>query len=207
VEHRFCAERGSAGFSWIVEEPATRTSHALAADGRMWLVDPVDWPEAIERAMALGKPAAVLQLLDRHNRSCATLADRLGIPHVVVPDTVASSPFACIPVKRTRRWAETALWWREMRTLVVAEALGTNSFYTGGRAPVGVHLLLRLSPPTTLGGLGPEQLLVGHGEGISGPATPEAIRLALVRSRRDLPRVVSKLPALAYDAWRRRSGR
>ncbi len=38
------------GFSWIVAEPMTRTSHALAAEGKVWLVDPVDWPKAIERA-------------------------------------------------------------------------------------------------------------------------------------------------------------
>ena len=51
-------------FSWVAQEPMTRTSHALAADGRVWLVDPVDWPDAIERARSLGKPAAVLQLLE-----------------------------------------------------------------------------------------------------------------------------------------------
>ena len=38
------------GFSWIADEPMTRTSHALVGGGRVWLVDPVDWPEAIERA-------------------------------------------------------------------------------------------------------------------------------------------------------------
>ena len=38
---RFCDDRGAHGFSWLVEEPMTRTSHVLAADGRVWLVDPV----------------------------------------------------------------------------------------------------------------------------------------------------------------------
>ena len=65
------------GFSWVMDEPLERTSHALAADGRVWLIDPVDVPEAIERATALGEPAAVVQLLDRHNRDCAELAERL----------------------------------------------------------------------------------------------------------------------------------
>ena len=48
-----------------------RASHALATEGAVWVVDPVDWPEAIDRALTLGRPAAVLQLLDRHNRDCA----------------------------------------------------------------------------------------------------------------------------------------
>ena len=82
---------------------------------------------------------------------CAMLAKRLGVPHVLVPDDVPGSPFAFVPVKRWRRWRESALWWPEHRTLAVAEALGTNRFFTGGDTPVGVHLLLRLTPPTMLG--------------------------------------------------------
>ena len=88
----------------------TRTSHALAADGKVWLVDALDWPEAIERALALGEPAGVVQLLDRHDRDCAALASRLGVPHVVAPDEIPGSPFACIPVMRRKRWRESALW-------------------------------------------------------------------------------------------------
>ena len=45
---RFCDDLGADGFGWIVDEAMTRTSHALAVEGRMWLVDPLDWPEAIE---------------------------------------------------------------------------------------------------------------------------------------------------------------
>lgn len=60
MEARYCDERGEHGFSWIVGEPMARTSHALASDGEVWLVDPVDWPEAVDRAAALGRPAAVL---------------------------------------------------------------------------------------------------------------------------------------------------
>jgi hypothetical protein len=81
------------GFSWVLDEPLERTSHALVADGRVWLVDPVDVPEAMERATALGEPAAVLQLLDRHNRDCAAVAERLGVLHVKVPDVIPGSPF------------------------------------------------------------------------------------------------------------------
>lgn len=194
MDLRFCNDLGSDGFSWIVAEPMTRTSHALAADGKVWLVDPVDWPDAIDRALALGEPAGVLQLLDRHNRDCAALAERLGVLHLVAPDEVPGSPFECIAVKRMKRWRETALWWPETRTLVVAEAVGTNAFYTGGKAPVGIHLLLRLTPPKVLASYEPDRLLVSHGEGVQGAAAATELTHALRHSRRDLPQVLVRLP-------------
>ena len=75
-------EEGSFGLTWELDEPMARSSQALVYGGRVWLVDPTDEPAALERALALGRPAAVLQLLDRHNRDCAVLADRLGVPHL-----------------------------------------------------------------------------------------------------------------------------
>ena len=201
---RFCDERGSAGFSWIVDEPATRTSHALVADGRVWLVDPVDWPPAIERAQALGTPAAVLQLLDRHNRDCAAVAASLGVPHEVAPTELADTPFEVVAVRRGRHWREVALWWPHERTLVVAEALGTNAFYTGGGDAAGVHLLLRLTPPLGLRSFAPTHLLVGHGEGIHGEGAAAGVAMALERSRTGLLQVVRRIPALILDARRRR---
>jgi hypothetical protein len=191
---RYCDDRGEHGFSWLVEEAMTRTSHALATDERVWLVDPVDWPEAVERAGALGEPAGVLQLLDRHNRDCAEIAERLGVPLHVTPDELPDSPFECIPIMRRKRWQERALWWPETRTLVVADALGTNAFYTGGKAPVGVHLLLRLKPPAQLGVYRPDHLLTGHGEGLHGMGTADAISSALAESRRRLPGVLVRIP-------------
>lgn len=172
----------------------TRTSHALAADGKVWLVDPIDWPDAIERALALGEPAGVIQLLDRHDRDCAALAARLGVPHVVAPDELPDSPFTFVPVMRRKRWRESALWWPETRTLVTADALGTNRFYTAGKAPIGVHMLLRLTPPRTLATFEPERILVGHGEALHGPGTAEVLRDALRTSRRGLPGVLVRLP-------------
>jgi len=202
---RLCDDRGTLGFSWCLDEPATRTSHVLADAGRVWLVDPVDWQPGLERAATLGEPAAVLQLLDRHNRDCAALAARLGVPHLVAPPTVPDSPFEVIEVKRSRRWQEIALWWPEQRTLVIAEAVGTNDFYTGGRGAAGVHLLLRPTPPRRqLAAFEPDHLLVGHGEGIHGPSATTALRGALADARRGLPRVLARVPALVADARRRR---
>jgi hypothetical protein len=179
------------GFSWVIDEPLERTSHALQADGRVWLVDPVDVPEAIERAQELGEPAGVLQLLDRHNRDCAELAERLGVLHVKVPDTIPGSPFEAIPALRIVGWQETALWWPEQRALVVAEVVGTAPSYTGGKAQVGMHIFLRALPPDRIRGCRPGHLLVGHGSGVHGPAAGEGLERAFERSRTDLPRVVA----------------
>ena len=200
-----CDDRGEAGFSWIVDEPAPRTSHALAGGGNVWLVDPVRDDRALERAHALGRPVAVVQLLDRHNRDCAAIAGELGISHLVVPDAVADSPFEMIALTRRRGWRETALWWPATRTLVVAEAIGTNRFFTAGDEVAGVHLLLRLTPPRdALGRLAPEHLLVGHGRGVHGQAAGEALRDALRHSRRGLPGLLGRVPGFAADAIRRR---
>jgi hypothetical protein len=193
-DFRFCDERGDRGLGWILDERGTRTSHALAARGRVWLVDPVDRPEAVGRALELGEPAGVVQLLDRHNRDCAALAERLGVPHLALPDEIAGSPFRLVPVVQRRWWAESALWWAEERTLVVAEAVGTNRFYTAGTAPLAVHVVLRLTPPKVLGQLGPAHLLVGHGEGLHGPGTADALARALATARRGLPGVLLRLP-------------
>jgi hypothetical protein len=191
---RFCDDLGADGFGWIVEEAATRTSHALIADGKVWFVDALDWPEAIDRALALGEPAGVIQLLDRHNRDCAALATRLGVAHLVVPEAVVGSPFEVVPVMRRKRWRESALWWSATRTLVVADALGSNRFYTGGRAPIGVHVLLRLRPPKALAALEPGRVLVGHGEGVVGPDAAAALGDALRTSLKSLPGVLLRMP-------------
>ena len=194
MELRLCDDFGPDGFGWIVDEAMTRTSHALAADGKVWLVDALDWPEAIDRALELGEPAGVVQLLDRHDRDCAALAARLGVPHVVVPDELPGSPFTFVPVMRRRRWRESALWWPARRTLVLADALATNRFYTAGKAPIGVHLFLRLTPPRALTAYEPERILVGHGEGVHGPEASTALRDAIEQSRRRLPGVLLRLP-------------
>ena len=205
MEIRFCDDRGAQGVSWIVDEPATRTSHVLASEGRIWLVDPVRYEPALEWAGQLGEPVAVLQLLDRHNRDCAAVASELGVPHLVVPDAVPESPFEAIALTRRRLWRETALWWPATRTLVVAEAIGTNRFFTAGGDVAGVQLLLRLTPPSAaLGRLVPEHLLVGHGRGVHGPKAAAALQDALEHSRRGLPRVLLRVPAFVVDAIRRR---
>ena len=117
---------------WIEEEPSARTSHALEVEGRVWLFDVVDWPELDARVRELGEPAGVVQLLDRHNRDCAAVAQRLEVPHLVVPRQLPGTPFELRPVVRFRWWREVALWWEERRLLLVAEAVGTIPFFCAG---------------------------------------------------------------------------
>ena len=174
--------------TWVIDEPMMRASHALAHDGKVWIIDPVDHDEAMARVAELGEPTAVLQLLDRHNRDCAKVAERLGVPHVALPDEVRSTPFKTIKVVENRVWKEKALWWQQKRCLVVAEAVGTNSLYHPGPAGAGVHIGLRLTPPRrSLGTYLPQHLLLGHGEPIHGPEATKALQEAIDRSRRDLP--------------------
>jgi hypothetical protein len=169
------------GLSWVIDEPLERTSHALVSNGRVWLVDPVDVPGAIERVR------------DRHKRNCAAVAERLGVLHVKVPDTIPGSPFEAIPALRFPGWQETALWWPEQRALVVAEVVGTAPPYTGRQTQVGMHIFLRATPPGRLRGRPPDHLLVGHGSGVHGPEAAPALEEAYERSRGNLPVVVKTL--------------
>jgi hypothetical protein len=195
--------RHDLGISWVVDEPLERACHALADGGRVWLVDPVDDPVAVEAALALGEPAAVLQLLDRHGRDCRALAERLGVPRLKVPDAVPDSPFEVVPALRLPRWRESALWWPARRALVVAEVVGTSRHVTLGAAAAGIHPLLRLAPPGALRGFAPEHLLTGHGAPLHGPAAAEALDTAYRRSRRDIPRMALELPRLGRAAGQR----
>jgi hypothetical protein len=169
-----------------------RAFHALVEDRRVWLVDPLDRPE-LEAAAELGEPAGVLQLLDRHNRDCAAIAARLGVPHLKVPDAVPSSPFEAIAAVRMPGWKETALWWPRREALVVAEAIAANPMHAGG-SRAGIHLFLRAWPPRSLRGSRPRHLLLGHGAGIHGPEAATELEGAFANARRGLPRVLLGLP-------------
>ena len=187
---RFCDELGFA-FGWISPSPAQleRASHALGDEGRVWIVDAVDGEGVEERIRALGEPAGVVQLLDRHGRDCAELARRLGIPHYAPPyDRIPGAPFSVVPVVRRRLWREVALWWPARAVLVCGDALGTAPYYRGPGERLAVHPLLRLTPPRRLAALAPRHVLVGHGEGVHGDEAAAAVRAAVALSRRRLGR-------------------
>jgi len=181
------------GFGWLSPEQRKLqvASHALLADGGVWVLDPSEADGAEERIRALGEPAGVLQLLDRHNRACAEFARRLGVPHHRVPFGRVG-PFEPIPVVRRSFWREVALWSPERRVLVCADALGTVPHYSAlGGERLGVHPLLRLTPPRRLVEVEPEHVLCGHGKGVHEDAAA-AVREALATSRRRAPRVLAE---------------
>lgn len=177
------------GFGWTPDDSLRMASHAVLAGGRVWITDPVDGDGIDERIRALGEPAAVVQLLDRHSRDCAEIARRLGVPHVVTPfDGAAGAPWEPRRVVRMPTWREVALWFSAERTLVTADAFGSVGYFRAREEPFGVHPLLRLFPPRrALGDLEPKHLLFGHGEGYHGEDAPERLREALRTSRRRLP--------------------
>jgi hypothetical protein len=186
TELSFCDEI-EGGFGWQVDERMQRTSHALAGEDGVWIFDPIAWEPALERISTLGKPAGVVQLLDRHKRDCAEVATLLGVPHFAVPDHELPG-LELIAVVDFRFWHEVAVWVPRPQTLVCADALGTAPYYRAGDEPLGVHPLLRLKPPRELARYEPQHVLCGHGVGVHGPDTPAALREALTTARRRLPR-------------------
>jgi hypothetical protein len=190
VELRF--DEFEHGLEWVAEgDKLARTSHAVLAGDRVWLTDVVDGPGLDERIAALGSPAAVLQLLDRHPRGNAAVAERLGVPLHETPFTdVEGSPFVVLPIVTRRFWREIALWFAEERILVCADALGSLGYFRARDEPFGVHPFLRLFPPRKLGTLEPEHVLFGHGPGFHGPKAPMALREAFAKPRRRLPQAL-----------------
>jgi hypothetical protein len=174
-----------AGVGWIAypDEAMQRASHALAVDGDVWVVDPVD-TEGIDDLLAdLGSVAGVVVLLDRHKRSAATLANRHGVAvHVpaVMSDAaegidapveqfggeLADTGYRTHTVVDNFAWTEVALYGEHNDVLVVPEAVGTTDYFLARGERLGVHPALRLTPPRTLARFDPERILVGHGAGI-----------------------------------------
>jgi hypothetical protein len=177
-------------FGWAIDEPLERTSHALLADGRVWLIDPVDAPELEDRIRALGEPAGVLQLLDRHARDGAAWSARLGVPLLRAFESVVGTPFVALPVRDNRFWREVALWEPASRTLVCADVLGTLAFFRAGDERIGMHPLLRIAPPRSLLSVTPSRVLVGHGGGIHQDAAA-AVHDTVVNARRRIPAAVA----------------
>ena len=192
------------GFGWVDDSPLRRAGHALADEGRVWVFDPIAADGVEERIRSLGEPAAVVQLLDRHDRDAARLAARLGVPHEIVPAELPGTPFRLLPLARSRFWREVALWWPERRVLVCGDAVGTvPHYFRAGDEPLGIHPFLRLRPPRRLVGLEPLHVLVGHGEGVHGEDAGAALDDAIANARRRILRWVGGLPRL----WRATRGR
>lgn len=198
------------GTGWIAypAETMQRASHALVEDGDVWLVDPVD-VEGLDDLLAdYGSVRGVVTLLDRHKRDTEAIARRHEVP-VFVPewmDNVRRDLSA--PVEPIRRelpesgydlhrlvdnpvWKEGFLYDEDAETLVVAEAVGTTSYFRTSDERLGVHPALRMKPPTALNRFAPERVLVGHGAGVFEDAA-NALAYALDGARRRTPRLYAK---------------
>lgn len=183
--------------TWVASEPGfmQRAAHALVADGRTWLVDPVDHPDVRARLADLPPVAGVVQLLDRHGRDCAGMAVDLGVPLVRTPERMPDgAPFVAVVVRDGRGWHESALWWGERAALVVAEALGTAPYFRSSPAEViGPHPMMRLRPPRMLEGYPAEHVLVGHGAPVHRDDAGVLVEAAIAHARGSTPRWLMSL--------------
>ncbi|GAB3422402.1 hypothetical protein GCM10027435_27070 [Haloparvum alkalitolerans] len=212
-------DRYESGVGWIAypNEEMERASHAVAVHDEesdtgepdVWVFDPVDGEDVDDLLADLGSVAGVVLGLDRHKRDAAAVARRHDVA-VHVPEwmtgvqadldapveqfgrRLADTGFRTLRVRNSSvpPWQEAAFF--DGETLIVPEAVGTAPFFRVEGERLGVHPMLRVVPPrTVLGGLDPDRVLVGHGEGIHENAT-EALREALSGSRRSAPRLYAK---------------
>src|SRR5436190_18976881 len=182
MTERLCDE-WDGGLGWIDEGRLERCGHALVDGSRAWLVDPISIPKDLPADVA-----GVVQLVDRHDRACAECAAHFSAPLLRVPFAVPESPFTVLRLVDFPGWREAALWWPDRNALVCGDALGTRGYFLAPGERIGVHPLLRLTPPRKLARLDPDVVLVGHGEGVLGGAAP-LVREAVQTSRRRMPRV------------------
>lgn len=201
-------DRFDGGVGWIAhpDEAMQRASHALAVpseDGDeddVWVVDPVDGDGVDDLLDDLGTVTGVVVLMDRHSRDATALADRYDVP-IYVPsyvdpgidaptqplgDTLPGTDFRVVRTVDWPIWDEAALY--DGETLVVGDLVGTVDYFLAGGERVGVHPMLRISPPKALRQFTPERILTGHGEGVMSDGA-RALEAAVDGARRRAPKV------------------
>lgn len=182
-----------------------RTESDDGAD--VWVVDPVDAPGIDDLFAELGDVVGVVVLLSRHFRDADAIAGRHDVP-VFVPawfdkipeldaplrrfdDHLPGTDYRVLEVLDRFGWEEAALYDEKTRTLVIPEAVGSAPYYTTPSERLGVHPMLRLTPPSALRGLRPERVVVGHGRGVMDDAT-RALMDALDGARRRTPKLYAE---------------
>jgi hypothetical protein len=201
-------DRWEGGVGWIAhpDETMLRASHALATDEGVWLVDPVDAEGVDDLVAEFGDVAGVVVLLNRHYRDADEFARRhdvavhvpawfdrvseLDAPLRRFDGTLPGTDYRVLKVADAFGWEEAALIDGE-GTLVVPESVGNAPYFTTPDELLGVHPMMRLTPPSTLRGLQPERVLVGHGRGEMDDAA-RALRQALDGSRRGTPKLFAQ---------------
>lgn len=208
--------RWDRGFGWMAhpEEFMQRTSHAIASDQGVWLVDPLDMDGLGALLDEHGPVAGVVLTLDRHRRDAATLASEhevaihtpealmgsvrtMDVPITTTDRFAAVTGFDAIPVVSVPGWREYALYDRVGGTLICADAIGSASYFLGPGKRLGVHPMLRIRPPRdALGSITAERVLTGHGPGVLEDGT-NALHEALADARREAPFVYARMLARA----------
>jgi hypothetical protein len=202
-------DRWDRGVGWIAhpDEAMLRASHAIETDEGVWVIDPVD-AEGIDDLLAeFGEVAGVVVLLNRHYRDADEIARRHDVP-VYVPlwfdrvsdmeaplrrfdTTLPGTDYRVLNVADAFGWEEAALYDEAAGTLVVAESVGNAPYFTTPGERLGVHPMMRLTPPSALRGLRPERIVVGHGRGALDDAT-RALEDALDGARRRTPKLYAE---------------
>lgn len=193
------------GVGWIAhpDESMQRASHVIDGEDGMWLVDPVDVPGLDEWLDNRGRVVGVIVSLDRHKRDADAIATRHGVRiHLPEPvdsganaftaETTSIEPFSDDTGWQSEslidrlKWREAVLVSSDERTIRVAEAVGTTRYMRAPGESLGVHPMLRLTPPAELRRFKPDRLLVGHGQGIMADAGG-VLSETIAHSRRRTP--------------------
>ncbi|MEA1931595.1 hypothetical protein [Halohasta litorea] len=181
-------DRFDGGVGWIAypDETMERASHALRTDDGLWLVDPVDAEGLDDLLEEFGEVAGIVICLDRHKRDAAAIANRHDVSVHVPRWMTGVAGEVDAPIERAAGelgdsgyelfrirdssvppWQEAGLYNPDNGTLVVPESVGTADYFLADNERLGVHPMLRLTPPrAALAGYAPERILVGHGEGV-----------------------------------------
>ena len=198
-------DRADDGVGWMAhpDESMRRASHAVVGDdGGVWVFDPVDADGVDDLLADYGEVAGVVLGLDRHERDATQVARRHDVAVHVPSWMTGVAEDAAVPVERFDEspgesgiravevrdstlppWQEAAYHHGASGTLYVPEAVGTAEFFRTDDERLGVHPMLRISPPRdALSGLRPDRLVVGHGAGIATDAA-NALRVALDGAR------------------------
>ena len=203
-------DRFDGGLGWLAhpDERLQRASHALAVDGDVWVVDPVDAAGLDDLLAGLGTVAGVVVCSAWHARDAGAVARRHGVPVSVpawvnriarrvdapvrrVAGELADTGYRALRIAPHPLWREAALYRAADGTLVVPDSVGTAPYFRAPGERVGVSPYQRAWPPRrALGGLAPERLLVGHGEGVFDDAAG-ALADALAGARRRAPAAIA----------------
>lgn len=211
----------AAGVSWIAhpDERMRRASHALAVDGDVWVVEPVDAAGLDDLLADLGVVTGVVVLADYHRRDAAAvaarqdvavhlpdplagLADEMDAPVQVFDDALADTGYRVVPLLDGLPWTEVALHDPSSGTLVATESLVTSDGLTAPGERLAFTPYVRLAPPRApLRGRDVQRVLVGHGPPVVDDAAA-ALADAISNARTGAPRAIAgNLPYLLWAAY------